>query len=405
MPPDDQPQPQPLDHIDDPLPPAVPTTAVPLEKVEALRYELQGLFLVQDTALDNPHPGYVRFRGNFLMATADCFDELRGRFERHGFTPMLRRAGDRIALIALPTVFNPPRSNPWINLILFIVTVLSTLLVGTLYDPPPEVLQIFAQSTDDIGLGLGLYAAILPYIWHGWPFSVSIMLILGAHELGHYFAARYHKVPVTLPYFIPMPLTIIGTMGAFIRLKSPVKDRRALMDIGAAGPWAGMIFAVPILFIGLATSSVGVPGSGGILEGNSILYALAKIMVFGRFLPGGGEDVLLNSVAWAGWVGTLITGLNLIPLGQLDGGHVMYVLLGNRAKRLFWPVIVGLALLSLFTQSTTWLVWIVLLFFLGRTHAEPLDDVTPVTGWRRMWAVASIVMFVLVFIPLPLTIG
>jgi membrane-associated protease RseP (regulator of RpoE activity) len=182
-----------------------------------------------------------------------------------------------------------------------------------------------------------------------------------------------------------------------------VKNRRALMDIGAAGPWAGMLFAVPILLYGLATSEVGVPG-GGYLEGNSILYALAKIVVFGRFLPSGGQDVLLNSVAWAGWVGTLVTGLNLIPLGQLDGGHVTYVLLGKQAKQLFWPFIIGLALLSFFTGSTTWLFWIVLLFFLGRGYAEPLDDVTELDGKRRVWAVLTLILFILVFIPVPLTL-
>ncbi|GAB4272979.1 MAG: site-2 protease family protein [Candidatus Promineifilaceae bacterium] len=363
--------------------------AVSPEKVEALRQALTGLFTVVDTTLDFPHPGHVRFRGMFLCDTAVCFDELRARFEQHGFTPLLRHSQvpNRTAVIAMPVVFDPPRSNPWVNLVLFLLTVLSTLFIGATY----EVQN--AETFNDLLLQL----------WRGWPFSLSILLILGAHELGHYFAARYHKVPVTLPYFIPMPFTIIGTMGAFIRLKAPVKNRRALMDIGAAGPWAGMLFAVPILLYGLATSEVGVPG-GGYLEGNSILYALAKIVVFGRFLPSGGQDVLLNSVAWAGWVGTLVTGLNLIPLGQLDGGHVTYVLLGKQAKQLFWPFIIGLALLSFFTGSTTWLFWIVLLFFLGRGYAEPLDDVTELDGKRRIWAVLTLILFILVFIPVPLTL-
>lgn len=387
-----------------PTPPTEPqpTTAVILDKADTLRLALSRYFAVGDVAVDKPQPGYIRFRGHFLTEPANIFGELRERFEQHGFTPMIREAGERSAVIAIPTVFNPPRSNPWINLFLFLATVLSTLLMGTLYDPPPEVLQLFAQAGDG-GFSLGMLGDLLPYLWHGWPFSLSIMLILGAHELGHYFAARYHKVPVTLPYFIPMPLTIIGTMGAFIRLKAPIKNRRALLDIGAAGPWAGMVFAIPILLIGLATSEVGVP-NGGLLEGNSILYALAKIAVFGRFLPSGGEDVLLNSVAWAGWVGLLVTGLNLMPAGQLDGGHIVYVLLGKRAKRLFWPIIILLAALSLLFQSTTWLIWIVILFFLGRNHAEPLDDVSPVTGWRRTVAIASVVLFILVFMPIPLTI-
>ena len=230
------------------------------------------------------------------------------------------------------------------------------------------------------------------------------MLILGAHELGHYFAARYHKVPVSLPYFIPMPFSIIGTLGAFIRLKAPIKNRRALLDIGAAGPLAGFVFAVPILLIGLASSETTTPPESGgyMLEGNSILYALMKIAVFGRFLPDGSEDVLLNQVAWAGWVGLLVTALNLIPLGQLDGGHIAYVLFGRRAKALFWPVIFGLVALTLITSTPTWAVWIILLFFAGRRYAEPLDDVTELDGRRRAIAIFTLALFFLVFVPIPL---
>lgn len=248
-------------------------------------------------------------------------------------------------------------------------------------------------------------------LWRGWEFSLSIMLILGAHELGHYFAARYHNVPVTLPYFIPLPiLSLIGTLGAFIRLKAPVKNRRALLDVGAAGPLAGMAFAVPILFYGLATSEVGIisappPGAQILLEGNSILYVLMKYLVFGQILPTGGiggMDVQLNAVAWAGWVGLLVTSLNLIPVGQLDGGHVAYVLFGKKARQLFWPVIITLAGLILFTGSTMWGLWIALLFFFGRAYAEPLDDVTPLDKKRKIIAIFTLILFVLIFSPIPL---
>ena len=233
------------------------------------------------------------------------------------------------------------------------------------------------------------------------------MLILGAHELGHYFAARYHKVPVTLPYFIPMPTSysLIGTLGAFIRLKAPVKNRRALLDVGAAGPLAGMVFALPILWYGLATSPVGpLPAGGYMLEGNSILYALSKIVIFGRFLPANGIDVSLNQFAWAGWVGLLVTGLNLIPVGQLDGGHVSYVLFGKKARQFFWPVVLGLALLVIVTGTFMWVVWILLLTVFGRVHAEPLDDVTPLDSRRRWIAIFTLVLFVLVFMPIPFQI-
>ncbi|MBE2202149.1 MAG: site-2 protease family protein [Anaerolinea sp.] len=364
--------------------------AVPPDKVEALRHSIPDLFTISDTTLDQPHPGYVRFRGHFLQDPARCYDDLRIRFEQHGFTPMLRQEQERVALIALPMVFTAQKTNPIVNLILLLFTILSTLYLGATY---------------------GLTAGTTLNLWSGWPFCASIMLILGAHELGHYFAARYHKVPVTLPYFIPLPppFSLFGTLGAFIQLKAPIKSRRALLDVGAAGPLAGFVFALPILIYGLATSPVGpigpLPADGVILlEGNSILYALTKFMIFGQFLPNGNLDVQLNQVAWAGWVGLLVTGLNLLPVGQLDGGHIMYVLLGQRARQLFWPVLLALGILVVLTGTPTWVIWIVILFFLGRNHAEPLDDVTPLDNRRKAIARFTLILFLLVFVPIPIQI-
>lgn len=361
-----------------------PTTTLPLEEIEALRNEIADLFVVYDTTLDQPEPGYVRFRGRFLVDTAVCFDDLRTRFEKHGFTPMIRQEEDRVALIALPVVFNPPASRGWINLLLFVLTIISTLLTGASYGAT-DAREIFM-------------------IWRGWQFSLGIMIILGAHELGHYFAARYHKVSVSLPYFIPLPLlSLFGTLGAFIQLKEPVKNRRALLDVGVAGPLAGMVFALPILWYGLATSPVGpLPSGDYTMEGNSILYALSKIVILGRFLPADGIDVSLNQFAWAGWVGLLVTSFNLIPVGQLDGGHVAYVLFGKNAKQLFWPVVFSLVLLVIFTETLVWVVWIVLLTLVGRVYAEPLDDLTPLDRKRKFIAIFTLVLFVLVFVPIPL---
>jgi membrane-associated protease RseP (regulator of RpoE activity) len=290
---------------------------------------------------------------------------------------------DRVALIGIPAVFRPTASNHLINLVLFIATILSTLYVGAGYD---------AQEG-----GFSLLS--------GWPFALSIMLILGAHEMGHYIAARYHKVPVTLPYFIPLPISILGTMGAVIRIKGPVSNKRALLDVGAAGPWAGLIFAIPLLFYGLATSTVGpLPVGEYIVEGNSLLYSLMKVIVFGRFLPSGGLDVHLNQVAWAGWAGLLVTSINLIPIGQLDGGHVAYVLFGEKAKLLYWPIMITMAALMLITRTPTWIILMVLLFFFGRTYAEPLDQVTELNPKRKVIAALTLLLFVLLFIPVPLSI-
>ncbi len=364
-----------------------PAIQVPLEAVQELRNDITDLFQVSDTTLDDPKPGQVRFRGQFLQDPADCFDELRERFERHGFTPMIENQNDRAVLIAFPAVFRPRESNPTINILLLLATILSTLFVGAGYA---------ATTTNEMLM-----------LWRGWPFSLSIMLILGAHELGHYFAAKYHKVPVSLPYFIPLPVPgSIGTLGAFIQLKAPVKNKRALLDVGAAGPWAGIIFAIPILFLGLATSQVlPLPANTPYLaEGNSLLYALMKIIVFGRFLPADGLDVHLNQVAWAGWVGLLVTSLNLIPVGQLDGGHVAYALLGKWAKNLFWPVIIILGALVALTGTLTWILWIALLLLFGRRYAVPLDDVTELDPRRKAFAILTLLLFFLVFIPLPMQI-
>lgn len=359
-----------------------------LEAVAALAQSIGDLFVRHDTTFDWPARGHVRFRGTFLCDPADCFDELRRRFEQYGFTPLIREEAGQMILIGVPVVFDPAPSNWTVNLALFIATILSTLFV--------------AAAGEEGFTGY--------QIWLGWPFSLSMMLILTAHELGHYFAARYHKVPVSLPYFIPLPISLIGTLGAFIQLKAPVKNRRALLDVGAAGPLAGLVFTIPILLYGLATSEVGpLPvDTTYFLEGNSILYALAKIAVFGRMLPDGVMDVQLNQVAWAGWVGLLVTGLNLIPVGQLDGGHVSYVLLGRQAKNLFWPAIIALTGLAIyaavFTGTSTWAIWILLLFFFGRHHAQPLDDVTDLDGRRRLVAIFTLLLFFLVFAPVPFTI-
>jgi len=371
--------------MEDPQPIAPNET---FEHVDALRRDIADLFIIYDTTLDYPDKGYVRFRGRFLQNPTECFDELRRRFERHGYTPTVSEDGDRVALIALPVVFDHPKSRWIINLVLFIATLLSTLFVGASYG---------AETVDQVW-----------QIWRGWPFAASILLILGAHELGHYFAARHHNVPVTLPYFIPMPLSLFGTLGAFIRLQGPVSNRRALFDVGAAGPLAGLFFALPILFLGLATSDVGPVMPGGIYEGNSVLYALAKLAVFGRLLPSNGLDVHLNQVAWAGWVGLFVTGLNLIPVGQLDGGHVAYSLLGERAKGLFWPSIVGLALIVVYSYlqgafTGTWLLWIFLLLSFGRVHARPLEDISELDPRRRVLAVITLALFFLTFVPFPLS--
>lgn len=292
-----------------------------------------------------------------------------------------------------------PRPRPWlVNAILLIVTFVSVLIVGT-------TIAIGEIELTNPGLAARLANNFFAELWRGLPYAISILLILGAHELGHYFAARHHRLAVTLPYFIPAPfISPLGTFGAFIQLREPIRNRNVLLDVGAAGPLAGLVFAIPILFIGLATSIVTPIQPGASVEGNSLLYALAKTIVFGRFLPDGQVDVLVNQLAWAGWTGLLVTALNLIPLGQLDGGHILFSLIGDTARKLYFPLI-GLLALLVFFVSDVWLLWLILLLFFGRLYASPLDMITRLTPRRRWIAYLAIVVFIVTFIPAPFTIA
>lgn len=360
-----------------------------LEDVAALRMKMADIFNSDSYTIDRPQKGAITFRGQFLCDLTECFDRLRSRFEEEGFTPMIREQEGGTVIVAIPVVFEPTKSNWTINLALLIATLLTTLFVGALGE---TTAQDFSQFTlADLLLGL--------------PYCLSLMLVLGAHELGHYFAARYHKEPVSLPYFLPIPLPPFGTLGAFIQLKAPVKNRRVLFDIGAAGPLAGLIFAIPVLLYGLYISPVEpLPTVAYQLEGNSIVYYLMKFLVKGQFYPTATHDVFLSSIAWAGWVGLFVTGLNLLPVGQLDGGHAAYVLFGSRARSLFWPVIISMIAVSFFFGTFVWVLWIVLLFLFGRQHAVPLDDVTKLDPKRKALAIFTLVLFFLVFVPIPLQI-
>ncbi|MCC6986976.1 MAG: site-2 protease family protein, partial [Anaerolineales bacterium] len=297
------------------------------------------------------------------------------------------------------------------NIILFVLTILSVMMAGV---------QIEGPIPEDF---LGQMTVIVRNIFTGWPFALSLMGILLAHELGHYFMSRYHKTPATLPYFIPFPFSPLGTMGAAILMRGTPKNKRILFDIGVAGPIAGLVIAIPVLIYGLSLSTLGPiePNPGGFLEGNSLIYLLAKFVVFGQLLPApaepqgilywlqyfftgrpvpfGGLDVFIHNVAFAGWAGILVTALNLIPAGTLDGGHVIYSLFGEKAKKAF-PYIVALLVGLGFAWSGWWL-WAALLFWLGRVNAQPMDQITELDPNRKLIAYAMIVVFILVFTPVP----
>src|SRR5690606_7856903 len=338
------------------------------------------------------------FEGMLTLPSEEAYAKLDEQLAGMNYFPLFREAHGKHIVHVVVGRIRPGERPVSPNVLLFIATVFSLLLLGTLI-AAAELMEA------EPALSAAIANDLIPNLWRGLPYAISLLLILGAHELGHYFAARYHKLAVTLPYFIPAPppLSPVGTFGAFIQLREPMRNRKTLVDVGAAGPLAGLVFAIPIVLIGLATSQVGPINPDGLMEGNSLLYAFSKIVVFGRFLPGGGEDVTLNQIAQAGWTGLLVTALNLMPVGQLDGGHVLYTLIGDAARKLYYPLLIGMALL-VFLFSEAWLLWLVLLFLFGRVYAAPLDMITPLDPRRRVIAVVALATFVLTFVPVPFSV-
>jgi membrane-associated protease RseP (regulator of RpoE activity) len=269
---------------------------------------------------------------------------------------------------------------PFLHILLFILTLLSTLSVGAMWAG--------VNLLDEPGK-----------IYRGLPFALSLMIILLSHELSHYFTSKKHGVKATLPYFIPAP-TIIGTFGAFIKMKSPIATRKSLIDIGASGPIAGFIFSVVAVVIGLSMSKI-VPVSqaeGGLNLGDSILFSLLSNIVLG-IVPDN-HNILLNPVAFAGWIGLFVTSLNLIPVGQLDGGHIAFALLGK--KHIFLSNLLIVIMIPLgFLLWEGWIIWAVLLLILGLRHPPIVYWEVPLDNKRRFVGWLSLMIFILTFIPVP----
>lgn len=290
---------------------------------------------------------------------------------------------------------------------------------------PLTLIALTFASTFYVGAGMVLgHAPIsLAELRSGWVFSLPLMAILLAHEFGHFFAGKYHRVDVSPPFFIPVPFFLLGTMGAVIQIRERIRSRNALLDIGAAGPLAGMLVALPVVAYGLATSPVQPLQEGPyILEGRSLLY-LGLLGTLKGPIPEG-YDIMLTPTALAGWAGLLVTMINLLPFGQLDGGHVGYALLGPRQNQVSRYVLRALPLLAIIvsaaygipayldglrgdalmndaTAGVHWLVWAVVLWLLTRTtgpgHPPTEDD--QLSPRRRVVGWLTLSLFVLLFMP------
>lgn len=359
----------------------------------------------------------VTFAGELVVDSGRTYNELDKELQSLDLYPLLRENPEgkhegkqHVIHIAAYRPQKPEELPVWPNMLLFIATFISVLLTGATialaemhYEAeqlrPHEIVQSAPQAEVSF---MGEMSEVIQNIWRGWPYGLAILMILVPHEMGHYLMMRRHNTAATWPYFIPAFLiSPFGTFGAAIMLRESLRSRKTLLDVGAAGPIAGFIVAVPILFIGLATSKIIPLSDAGLVEGNSLLYAFAKWLVFGEVLPNASHDVLVNQLAWAGWTGLFVTALNMLPLGQLDGGHVVYSLFGDRARIIYWPVLLGMGALALFL-SPTWIFFSVLLFFVGRIYAVPLDNITPLDDFRRGIAVLALIIFIVSFTPVPI---
>jgi len=404
--------------------------------LDRLRRAVKAVMTVSDITYhyeDTP----IRVRGQLNIPAEEAFANLRPQFEEVGHTPKLRREDGFDVITALPAVFNKKdRGIPWGPIISFAVTLVIVFFVGMgkadgLYIPP--VLVIAAHITGNAEIAQ--YPELLPSaeVWRaafltGLVYTVSLLGILGAHEMGHYIMAKRYNVDTTPPFFIPFP-NVLGTLGAVIAMREPSPNRKIQFDIGIAGPLAGLIVAVPVLLVGLMLSEVGTPetiltdlppqlqeNTVILQEGQSLAYLAAKYAVFGRILPSAGEDVWIHPVAFAGWAGLLVTALNLLPIGQLDGGHIIYGIFGDGAAKARWPIIGVLIVLAGAGALTDagivnlpfgwsgWWLWILLLLFLVRGHAPVLDEITGLDQKRKILGVIMLIVFILIFTPRPLVI-
>jgi membrane-associated protease RseP (regulator of RpoE activity) len=267
-----------------------------------------------------------------------------------------------------------------IHVLLFILTFLTTLFAGCLLN------------------------GILPWeepekIYRGFPFSLTLLLILLAHELSHYFMSRRHRVSASLPYFIPAP-TLIGTFGAIIKMKPPIIDKRSLMDIGAAGPIGGFIVSIVVVIIGLYHSEVRLSGNlpESISFGSSILFSFISGVVLN--IEPDKYDIILHPVAFAGWVGFLVTSLNLLPIGQLDGGHIIYALFGEK-HRLIGRVVIPVLVILGIVLWPGWMVWAVLMIIFGYRHPPVVYPEIHLDRKRKLIGWLCLVIFILTFTPIP----
>lgn len=312
------------------------------------------------------------------------FESLRQDMKAPGFVPLISYTGGEHTI----TVMRHPKGrkgNMWINRALLAVTFLTTTLAGMLlwsdYSGAQELLTV-----DNI-----LNGAVF--------FAIPLMAILGIHELSHYLMSKRHNVEASLPYFIPS-IPPFGTFGAFISMRDPMPSRRALVDIGIAGPLGGLAVTIPVALIGLFLTANGHAVEGNIGEAGAMYIVIQPLYQLLSMLVPMAENMALHPTAFAAWVGFLVTAINLLPVGQLDGGHVARGLLGEKAKYLGYATFIGLVLVAMLYDG--WFLFALLVFFLGLNHPAPLNDITKLPKRTLVLGTAGLLLLTVTFVPQPI---
>lgn len=366
-----------------PVAPATKRMLYPEEQPAAVRE-------VMDVEVATAEPGFQVFRGRLREAADSAYHKLKSALPGAA-APLLQEDNAGGTVIFLPQarsleLESEPSVRLWVHWLLLLATIVTTTAAGAAY----QGVNLWREPER--------FAAGLPY-------SLGLMAILGVHELGHYFTAKRYGIRVTPPYFIPVPFAL-GTFGAFIQMRSTPENRKALFDVAIAGPLAGLVIAVPALLVGLRSSTV-VPGDAaavgwihGTSVGSSVLFALLAKLSLGQSLAAG-HVLQLSPLAFAGWLGLFITALNLVPVGQLDGGHIVQALFGGRIAGTIGSMAMwSLLLLALFVWPGL-MMWAILVFFIAGRVAPPLNDLTPLTPGRQWLGYAALVILALILVPLP----
>ncbi len=342
-------------------------------------------FLSTKMAIREHHPflGFFEVRGRLNPPVAQTIDEIKEFYKNSEYLPFfLEERGEHIIRLT-PAIKIKDRPNYWLNILLFLGTILTTLLAGSMNsggDP-------FRNFSD---------------ILKGIPFSFSLMAILTCHELGHYFVSKRLGMVTSLPYFIPVPFHFLGTFGAIIKMKSFVPSRRALLMVGMSGPICGFLVALIISILGMMLSEAKIaPPDGSYLKlGDSLLFYLLGKIIHPNIPEG--ADIFLHPTAFAGWIGFLVTSMNLIPIGQLDGGHIAYSILVKNMRYLYLPLIVILVGFGILWPG--WIIWGLIAFLLTRKQPVLQDTITPLSKREKSLALLPLFVLILTFIPQPFKI-